>query len=53
MEYRKHGMTQKEVSVLCGMGAMTIGKIDRLYEQGGWKAVVVVKLGRHKDQGTC
>ncbi len=51
VECRKQGMTQKVVSALCGMSTVTIGKIDRLYEEGGWKAVEVIKAGRPKAKG--
>lgn len=46
VECHKQDMTQKAVSALCGMSTVAIGKIDLLYKEGGWKAVVVVKAGR-------
>lgn len=51
VECRRRGMTQKEVSALCGMSTVSVGKIDRLYKQGGWKAVEVVKDGRPQGKG--
>ena len=51
VECRKSGMTQQAVSALCGMSTVTIGKIDRLYKEGGWQAVEVIKAGRPKAKG--
>ena len=51
VECRKRGMTQEEVSALIGMSTVTIGKIDRLYREGGLKAVEVVKEGRPVGKG--
>jgi transposase len=51
VECRKRGMTQEEVSALIGMSTVTIGKIDKLYREGGLKAVEVVKEGRPVGKG--
>lgn len=51
VECRQRGMTQKEVSALCGMSTVTIGKIDGLFKEGGWSAVQVIKEGRPKGKG--
>jgi transposase len=51
VECRKRGMTQQEVSALVGMSTVTIGKIDRLYREGGMKAVEIVKDGRPAGKG--
>ena len=51
VECRQQGMTQKEVSTLCGMSTVTIGKIDHLYKKGGMRAVQVVKNGRPPGKG--
>ncbi len=51
VECRKRGMSQQEVSALMGMSTVTIGKIDRLFREGGLKAVEVVKDGRPAGKG--
>ncbi len=35
VECRKRGMSQQEVSALMGMSTVTVGKIDRLFREGG------------------
>ena len=51
VECRKRGMSQQEVSALMGMSTVTIGKIDRLFREGGLKSVEVVKDGRPAGKG--
>ncbi|MBS1942524.1 MAG: IS630 family transposase [Bacteroidetes bacterium] len=47
----KKGMTQKATAELCGMAQGSVGKIKKRFDNGGRKAVVVVKHGRPTGKG--
>ena len=51
VECLNRGMTQKEAAALCGMSVVTVWKIQKRYEQGGFKAIVVNKTGRPVGRG--